>query len=119
MIKGNHMSNTVDQKAIGKRIKEYRIKAGITQEQLAERLSLSVSYISAVERGACFPRFDNLIAIINEIHASADQIFADVIDNSYQTRATILSDQIKDLPAKEQNRIFAVIETLVKEAKNN
>ena len=71
---------TNNKKAIGKRIQEYRKKSGITQEELAEKVGLSASYYSAIERGASFPRFDNLIAIINEIGASADQIFADVIN---------------------------------------
>lgn len=66
------------QKAIGKRIKEYREKCGLTQEMLAEKTDLTPNYISAVERGISFPRFEKLIAIINAIGASADQIFADV-----------------------------------------
>ena len=113
----SNLGKMIDQKAIGKRIKEYRQKSGITQEELAERLNLSISYISSIERGESFPRFDNLISIINEIHASADQIFADVIDYTYQTKARMLSDQIKELPVKEQNRIFAVVETLINETK--
>ena len=57
------------QKAIGKRIKEYREKCGLTQEMLAEKTDLTPNYISAVERGISFPRFEKLIAIINAIGA--------------------------------------------------
>jgi len=37
--------------AVGKNIKLARIKAGLTQEQLAERADISSSYVSAIERG--------------------------------------------------------------------
>lgn len=76
------------QKAIGKRIKEYREKCGLTQEMLAEKTDLTPNYISAVERGISFPRFEKLIAIINAIGASADQIFADVVENTAATRSS-------------------------------
>lgn len=113
------MNIMVDRKAIGRRIKEYRKKSGLTQEALAEKIGLSTSYYAAIERGASFPRFDNLIAIINAIGASADQIFTDVVDNTYETRASMLSDQIKDLSPKEQRRILHVVETMVEDAQQD
>lgn len=36
---------------IGKRIKEYRKRSGLTQEALAEKVQLSAHYVSAVECG--------------------------------------------------------------------
>ena len=107
----------VDKKAIGRRIQEYRKKSGLTQEELAEKIGLSASYYSAIERGASFPRFDNLIAIINGIGASADQIFVDVIDNTSQTRASKLAEEMEGLPTKEQRRILNVVETMVRDVK--
>ena len=41
-------------KNIGKKIKLARTKAEYTQEQLAEKLSLSARYISQLERGIAF-----------------------------------------------------------------
>ena len=41
----------VDNKLIGKRIKEARVSMGITQEILAERLEVTTGYVSQVERG--------------------------------------------------------------------
>ncbi|MBO5009973.1 MAG: helix-turn-helix transcriptional regulator [Clostridia bacterium] len=41
----------VDYKLIGERIKEQRVKAKLTQEALAERLDVSIGYVSQVERG--------------------------------------------------------------------
>lgn len=41
----------VDYKLLGARIKEQRKKAGYTQELMAEKLDVSVGYVSQVERG--------------------------------------------------------------------
>ena len=41
----------IDYKLIGSRIKEARKSTGMTQEKLAEALSVSVGYVSQVERG--------------------------------------------------------------------
>ena len=41
----------VDYKLIGGRIKERRKARGMTQEQLAEALSVTVGYVSQMERG--------------------------------------------------------------------
>ena len=40
----------MDYKKIGKRLKEQREKAGFTQEELAEVVGCSSTYISALER---------------------------------------------------------------------
>lgn len=109
----------ISKNAIGQKIKEYRKKSGLTQEELAERIGLSTSYYSAIEQGMSFPRLENLIAIINGIGASADQIFADVIDNACETRASELSESIKDLSIEEKRRILNVVETMVRDAQKS
>lgn len=42
---------SVDYSLIGQRIKEKRKQAGLTQEQLAEKLNITVGYVSQCERG--------------------------------------------------------------------
>ena len=42
----------LDFKLIGKRIKEARVKRGITQEKLSELIDVTVVYVSRIERGA-------------------------------------------------------------------
>lgn len=41
----------VNYKKLGKRLKEFRVKNGLTQEKLAELCDLSTSYISYIETG--------------------------------------------------------------------
>ena len=107
------------EKQIGKRIQKCRKNKGLTQEQVAEKVNLSTNYFSAVERGIYSVKIDKLVEIINCLECSADEIFADVVKEGYKTRASILADEISELPKNEQERILEVVETLVKSAKRN
>ena len=53
----------VDYAAIGQRIKQARRRRGLTQERLAEVLSVSVGYISQIERGVTKISLDTLAAV--------------------------------------------------------
>ncbi len=105
------------EKDIGKRIREFRKKKKITQEQLAEKLGLTPHYYSSMERGLYNIKLDTLVQIINILGCSADDIFCDVIDTGYKTRASRLSDKLEHLSPEEQAKIFDVVETMIKNAK--
>ena len=60
-------------KRVGKRIKQRREQLGLTQEQFAEKLGVATNYISTIERGASFPRYEKLVAIINALETSRVQ----------------------------------------------
>lgn len=103
-------------KRVGKRIKQRREELGLTQEQLALKLGVATNYISTIERGASFPRYEKLVMILNTLQTSADYIFCDVLDYNGNFRASALSEQLKDLPVDEQKRIFELIELMIKQA---
>ena len=54
---------SVDYRSIGGRIKQRRRAAGMTQEQLAERLFVTVGYVSQLERGISKTNLDMLSKI--------------------------------------------------------
>lgn len=103
----------MDTKQVGKRIKEYRIKAGLTQEELAERVGISPNYLSAIERGVKLIRLDKLVYVINELNCTADDILIDVLRKSYEKKTSVLLDTISKLPEQEQKRIYEVLNALI------
>lgn len=64
----------IDFKAIGKRIKLARIKAGISQEQLAEILDVSASYMSHLERGTSKVSLTKILLIANALSLESTDI---------------------------------------------
>ncbi len=100
--------------SIGKHISEFRRLRKLRQEDLAEITGLSTNYIGAVERGEKIPSLETFIDILNALSVSADMVLSDVLREGYQIKASTFSDQLKTLSAKDQTRIFDVIEVLIK-----
>ena len=59
---------------IGDRLREERVKAGISQRELARRLGLSASLISQLESGQSRPSVGTLYSIVTELGVSLDQV---------------------------------------------
>lgn len=108
--------NTVYEK-IGKRVKEAREKSGMTQADLSEKVGVSVTYISSIERGLSFPRGEVLVGILNALNVSADFVFCDVVNGSLKQKSCLLYDMIRCLKLKDQKRILEIIEFLVLQTK--
>lgn len=60
----------------GKRLQELRRQAGITQEQLADEIGLTVESISNIERGIFGPKFENLEKIAAVLNVPVKELFA-------------------------------------------
>ncbi|HQR02854.1 MAG TPA: helix-turn-helix transcriptional regulator [Rhodocyclaceae bacterium] len=63
-------------KLIGARIKELRKQAGLTQEQLAERVGLDSRHLSRLEVGRHFPSLDSLENIAKVLNVPMAEFFA-------------------------------------------
>lgn len=57
-----------DKKFIGQKLKEYRKKANLSQEQLAERTGLAEKHYGRLERGACMPTLETFFTIIEALN---------------------------------------------------
>ena len=103
-------------KSIGRRIKKRREELGYTQEQFAEKTGLTINYISTIERGVSFPRYEKLILILNTLETSADAIFYEVLDYANEAKSSVLSEMIGKLPVEEQKRILDTVEFMINQA---
>ena len=105
-------------KNIGKKIKLARSKAEYTQEQLAEKLSLSPRYISQLERGIAFGSATTIINVCKALNINSDFLFNDLINNSTPILDNITDDKFLEnyLKLNDYNRniISALTNELVK-----
>ena len=69
-------------RSIGKKIKLARSKANYTQEELAEKLSLSTRYVSQLERGIAFGSASTITSVCKALNISSDFLFNDLIKGS-------------------------------------
>ncbi len=70
--RGAEIDQTLD--GIGDRLREERVRAGISQRELARRLGLSASMISQLESGMSKPSVGTLYAIVTELNLSLDRV---------------------------------------------
>ena len=70
--RGAALDETLD--GIGDRLREERVRAGISQRELARRLGLSASMISQIESGLSKPSVGTLYAIVTELNLSLDRV---------------------------------------------
>ena len=62
-------------KNFGQKVQSLRLEAGITQEQLADAVGLTIESISNIERGIFGPKFDNLEKIAEVLGVPVKELF--------------------------------------------
>jgi len=62
-------------KKFGQKVQGLRLEAGITQEQLADAVGLTIESISNIERGIFGPKFDNLEKIAEVLGVPVKELF--------------------------------------------
>ncbi|WP_078965059.1 helix-turn-helix domain-containing protein [Streptomyces aureocirculatus] len=60
--------------AFGHRVREHRLSAGLSQEELAEAAGIHRTYVSSLERGQRNVSLDNIIALARALKVDAAQL---------------------------------------------
>lgn len=107
----------MDLKSMGRRIKTARENKGYTQEQLAERLNLSVQHVSVIERGIKSPKMETFVKLANELEINADYLLEESLSVSSKIASSELYEMMDGIPEKEKKRILEVVKLLVNTAK--
>lgn len=106
----------MDLTSIGRNLRRFRTDKKMMQETLAEKAGLSSNYIGMLERGEKIPSLTSLIRLANALGVTADMLLCDVLTETYEIKPSLRMERISALPPEEQERIFAVIDTLIQYA---
>jgi transcriptional regulator with XRE-family HTH domain len=60
---------------LGKTVLKYRMKAGFSQEALAERADIHPNYVGRIERGECAPTIEILLKIADALDVRLYKLF--------------------------------------------
>lgn len=101
---------------IGSNIRKYRKAKNLRQQDLAEMVNVSVNYIGMIERGEKVPALETFIDIINALEVSADVVLADVLKTGYRVKESLLAEKLQSLPRRERERVYDVVDALVRHA---
>ena len=99
----------MERAALGKRIRESRIKKGYTQQDLAERADIGVVYISEIERGIKLPSLNIFIKIIDALDVSADYILRDEISSGKEYISMEITEKLLSLTPHQRKTAIAIL----------
>lgn len=105
------MADEILLKEIGKRINTRRKQLNLTQEQLAERMDVSIQMISNLEQGKKAIRPENLVKLCNSLDISADYILR---GTRAEWEILDFSEKYSKLSPENQKLIEMLLDSLIK-----
>ena len=102
----------MDYRALGKRIREERLRLNLTQEKLAEEVGVSTAYIGQIERGERSLTLDKLIKVVNRLGVTVDFLLADYVVTTDDNSINILIQLMHDRTAEEKTLAINLLKVL-------
>ncbi len=104
---------SVDFALLGQRIREARLAKKLTQEELSEKLDISIAYLSRVERGASHINLTRLNQLCNLLGVSEGELLngASSISSNYLNKE--FSQLLKKCTPEQQRLIFNIAKTIL------
>ena len=103
-----------DYSLIGKRIKKYRIKSNLTQVELAEKLNVSITFLSRIECGSTHINLRRLAQISNILGISPSEILTGCNTESKDYLKLEFSQILDKCSPKQQKLIYELSELVSK-----
>ena len=91
---------------LGKRIRQQRNLAQMTQEKLAEQAGISLSFLGHIERGTRKASLDTLVKICNALKVSPRLLLQDSLENDLLGDSTSMPESKKKLLREISNFII-------------
>lgn len=113
----NSVTKSDIDKDFGQTIKKFRVNAGLTQEQLSEKLGISLKYISRLENGYSGIKTQTLIRCMNILGIEPNILFSKFITNKDIKDNIQLSVDIASL-SEDYKFLASSIVDLLKNNKN-
>ncbi len=104
------MTEELDYKGIGKRIRYYRKLRDMSQEKLAEKIDISVTHMSHIETGSTKLSLQVITSIANELDVKIDML---IYDHENQTDYRYeIEDIINNSSKKEQKLLYNALKSI-------
>lgn len=105
----------VDFSIIGKRLKEARKKKGLTQEQLVEKMGVSIAYLSKVETGKIHINLERLSEICGILGVTEGEILNGVSNHSEKYLHSEFNDLLRKCSPRKQKIAYKILQVLLEE----
>lgn len=98
---------------LGKKIKEERIKMGLTQEKLGEKIDSTGAYIGQIERGERTASMSKILTIAEQLNVSIDYLTGNTVVNKNESIDLKIMAELKNA-TNNQKEMFKEIIKIIK-----
>ena len=109
----------IDYLEIGGRIRAERTKQGISQEKLAEMVDVGTTHISHIETRNTIPSLKTLVAIINALNLSADELLRGHLRKAKHVFEGEIAEILKDCSEEEVRIAADMVKALISSLRHN
>lgn len=102
----------LDYNIIGERLKKARTENNLTQEKLAEKLDVSIAFLSRIERGSSHISLKRLSQICDILGISEGSILNGSSNNSETYLTTEFDDILKNTTPEKQKLIYKIAKVI-------
>lgn len=103
----------MNQSALGKRIREERKKSNLTQEQLAELINVSTTYVGFIERGERSITLDKLVSIATALGISVDYLLRDSVTSDASAQEKLLLKLFSSANSQQKDFILEMTKLIL------
>ena len=108
------LDNKEIRKIFGGTIRKYRIQQGMKQEELEEKLGLSINYMSRIENGKSGLSNAKLAKCMDILKITPNVFYKELITEKILRKQIEISEKISQMSLKEMDTLLELIETLKK-----
>lgn len=102
----------LDYNVIGERLKKARIDKGLTQEKLAEKLDVSIAFLSRIERGSSHISLKRLSQICDILGITEGSILNGSSNNSKNYLSSEFDTLLKNTTPEKQKLIYKIAKVI-------
>lgn len=103
----------LDYTLIGERLKKARMAKKLTQEQLAEKLDVSVAFLSRAERGDVKINLSRISQLCDLLDVSISNVLTGTVSNSKDYLTEDFSNLLKNCPAEKLKLIYDIAKVII------
>ena len=98
--------------ALGKRIAFFRNKSHLTQDDLADRLNMSRTFLARIETSSRHPSLETIVELANALGVSTDDLLVDSLKCSASTADSELHRLLLDCNPVEEEILTRMVKEL-------
>lgn len=95
--------------SLGENIQYYRNLAGLTQQELAEKVGVSTHFISQIERNQDSPALDNFVKISKALSIPADYLLVEMDRSFRESSVAFLMEKLKLIEHEDLVQLLSLL----------